>query len=59
MIGGSGFYDFFDDPAGVTEVAMTTPFGPPSDAPVVGEVAAGGSRSWPGTAKATGSRRIG
>ena len=39
MIGGSGFYDFFDDPAGVREVEVSTPYGAPSDPPVVGEVA--------------------
>ncbi len=36
MIGGSGFYSFLDD---VTEVPVTTPFGAPSEQPVVGTVA--------------------
>lgn len=39
VIGGSGFYDFFDQPSGVREVDVDTPFGPPSDPTVVGEVA--------------------
>ncbi|MFJ6212578.1 S-methyl-5'-thioadenosine phosphorylase [Streptomyces sp. NPDC092296] len=39
VIGGSGFYAFLDD---VTEVAVDTPYGPPSDSVVVGEV--GGRR---------------
>lgn len=33
VIGGSGFYSFLD---GAREVAVETPFGPPSDPPVVG-----------------------
>ncbi len=36
VIGGSGFYRWLDD---AREVAVETPFGPPSDPPVVGEVA--------------------
>jgi 5'-methylthioadenosine phosphorylase len=36
VIGGSGFYEFFDS---ADEVAVDTPYGPPSDAVVVGEVA--------------------
>ena len=36
VIGGSGFYTFLDD---ATEVVVETPFGPPSDPIVVGEVA--------------------
>ncbi len=39
VIGGSGFYSFLDD---VREVAVQTPFGPPSEQPVVGTV--GGRR---------------
>jgi 5'-methylthioadenosine phosphorylase len=39
VIGGSGFYDFFDS---ADEVTVETPFGPPSDALVVGDV--GGRR---------------
>lgn len=39
VIGGSGFYEFFDDPTGVREIDVTTPYGPPSDPPVVGDVA--------------------
>jgi 5'-methylthioadenosine phosphorylase len=39
VFGGSGFYEFLD---GVEEVAVETPFGPPSAAPVVGDV--GGRR---------------
>ncbi len=36
VIGGSGFYEFFTD---ATEVAVETPFGPPSEPPLVGQVA--------------------
>ncbi len=36
VIGGSGFYSFLDD---VIEVPVTTPFGAPSEQPVVGTVA--------------------
>ncbi len=36
VIGGSGFYSFLDDP---TEVTVDTPFGVPSEPPVVGTVA--------------------
>jgi 5'-methylthioadenosine phosphorylase len=36
VIGGSGFYSFFD---GAREVPVDTPFGPPSETPIVGEVA--------------------
>ena len=36
VIGGSGFYEFL---AGAEEVAVETPFGPPSEAVLVGEVA--------------------
>ncbi|GAA3173164.1 MULTISPECIES: S-methyl-5'-thioadenosine phosphorylase [Streptomyces] len=36
VIGGSGLYSFLDD---VTEVPVTTPYGPPSDALLVGEYA--------------------
>ena len=39
VIGGSGFYEFFDS---ADEVAIETPFGPPSDPLVVGDV--GGRR---------------
>ena len=39
VIGGSGFYSFLDD---VEEVAVDTPFGPPSDPLMIGEV--GGRR---------------
>lgn len=39
VIGGSGFYDFFDHPSSTREIEVTTPFGPPSDPLVVGEVA--------------------
>jgi 5'-methylthioadenosine phosphorylase len=35
VLGGSGFYRFLDD---VTEVAVETPFGPPSDTIAVGEL---------------------
>ena len=35
VIGGSGFYSFLQDARPVT---VETPFGPPSEAPVVGEV---------------------
>jgi 5'-methylthioadenosine phosphorylase len=35
VIGGSGFYTFLDD---ATEVAVTTPYGEPSDPPVIGTV---------------------
>ena len=36
VIGGSGFYAFLDD---VVEVPVQTPYGPPSDNPVIGTVA--------------------
>ncbi len=36
MIGGSGLYEFLDE---AQEVRLETPFGPPSDAVVVGEIA--------------------
>jgi 5'-methylthioadenosine phosphorylase len=36
VIGGSGFYSWLD---GATSVPVATPFGPPSEVPVVGEVA--------------------
>jgi len=36
VIGGSGFYEFLTD---AEEVPVETPFGPPSEAPLVGEVA--------------------
>ncbi|MFI7588797.1 S-methyl-5'-thioadenosine phosphorylase [Spongisporangium articulatum] len=36
VIGGSGFYTFLENP---TEVAVETPFGAPSEPPLVGEVA--------------------
>ncbi|GAB3128479.1 S-methyl-5'-thioadenosine phosphorylase [Streptomyces calidiresistens] len=36
VIGGSGFYSFLDE---VTEVTVDTPYGPPSDALFLGEVA--------------------
>jgi 5'-methylthioadenosine phosphorylase len=36
VIGGSGFYSFLEN---AHEVAVDTPFGPPSEAPLVGEVA--------------------
>jgi 5'-methylthioadenosine phosphorylase len=36
VIGGSGFYSWLD---GAREVPVETPFGPPSDPPVLGEVA--------------------
>jgi 5'-methylthioadenosine phosphorylase len=36
VIGGSGFYSFLE---GARDVPVETPFGPPSDVPVVGEVA--------------------
>jgi 5'-methylthioadenosine phosphorylase len=36
VIGGSGFYSFLDD---VTEVTVETPYGPPSDALLLGDVA--------------------
>jgi 5'-methylthioadenosine phosphorylase len=39
VIGGSGFYSFLEN---AHEVAVQTPFGPPSEAPLVGEV--GGRR---------------
>ena len=39
VIGGSGFYEFLDD---ADELAMQTPFGPPSDPLVFGEI--GGKR---------------
>src|SRR5690349_23772674 len=35
VIGGSGFYSFLEN---AHEVAVETPFGPPSEAPLVGEV---------------------
>ena len=39
VIGGSGFYAFFDDAGEVATVEIETPFGPPSAALTVGEVA--------------------
>ncbi len=36
VIGGSGFYSFLDD---VTEVTVDTPYGPPSDALLLGDIA--------------------
>lgn len=36
VLGGSGFYSWLD---GAREIPVSTPFGPPSDPPVVGEVA--------------------
>ena len=39
MIGGSGFYSFFDSSSPVTEVAVETPFGPPSAPLTLGSVA--------------------
>jgi 5'-methylthioadenosine phosphorylase len=36
VIGGSGFYSFLE---GATEVPVETPFGPPSEPPLIGEVA--------------------
>jgi 5'-methylthioadenosine phosphorylase len=36
VLGGSGFYAFLDD---VHTVEIETPYGPPADAPVIGEVA--------------------
>ncbi|WP_411121644.1 S-methyl-5'-thioadenosine phosphorylase [Streptomyces sp. x-19] len=36
VIGGSGFYSFLDD---VTEVAVDTPYGPPSDSLFLGKIA--------------------
>ncbi|WBB58787.1 S-methyl-5'-thioadenosine phosphorylase [Streptomyces sp. WMMC500] len=36
VIGGSGFYSFLDD---VTEIAVETPYGPPSDSLFLGEIA--------------------
>ncbi|MEO3850370.1 S-methyl-5'-thioadenosine phosphorylase [Streptomyces sp. B8F3] len=36
VIGGSGFYSFLDD---VTEIAVDTPYGPPSDSLFLGEIA--------------------
>ncbi|MEA2500633.1 MAG: 5-methylthioadenosine phosphorylase, partial [Actinomycetota bacterium] len=36
LFGGSGFYSFLD---GATDVAVHTPYGPPSDQVAVGEVA--------------------
>jgi 5'-methylthioadenosine phosphorylase len=36
VIGGTGFYEFLD---GAREVSVSTPFGPPSDPLVIGEVA--------------------
>ncbi|MEA2565272.1 MAG: 5-methylthioadenosine phosphorylase, partial [Actinomycetota bacterium] len=36
LFGGSGFYSFLD---GATDVAVHTPYGPPSDRVAVGEVA--------------------
>ncbi len=36
VIGGSGFYEFLDD---ATEIAVQTPFGPPSDPVTIGTVA--------------------
>ncbi|MFE7130511.1 S-methyl-5'-thioadenosine phosphorylase [Streptomyces sp. NPDC057638] len=36
IIGGSGFYSFLDD---ITEVTVETPYGPPSDALMIGEIA--------------------
>ena len=35
VIGGSGLYTFLDD---AVEVPIDTPYGPPSDAPVIGAV---------------------
>jgi len=35
VIGGSGFYEFVDEPR---TVEVTTPFGPPSEPPIVGFV---------------------
>lgn len=39
VIGGSGFYSFFDDVEGVEEVMVETPYGAPSGPVAVGEVA--------------------
>ena len=39
VIGGSGFYSFFDSSSPVTEVAVETPFGPPSAPLTLGSVA--------------------
>lgn len=39
VIGGSGFYSFFDDAESVESVEVETPFGPPSGALTVGLVA--------------------
>jgi 5'-methylthioadenosine phosphorylase len=38
IIGGSGFYAFFDDTAAVEQVSVETPFGPPSGPVTLGEV---------------------
>lgn len=39
VIGGSGFYTFFDDANAVTQVTVSTPYGDPSDQVSVGSVA--------------------
>src|SRR6187399_2030272 len=36
VIGGSGFYSFLE---GARDVPVDTPFGPPSETPIVGEIA--------------------
>ena len=56
VIGGSGLYEM----AELTdreERHLDTPFGEPSGPYVIGTLAGGGSRFWPGTAPAIGSCR--
>lgn len=53
VIGGSGLYSFLD---GVTEVTVETPYGPPSDALLVGEYSGRTIAFLPGTAAGTPSR---
>jgi 5'-methylthioadenosine phosphorylase len=54
VIGGSGLYALLDD---ARTVEVETPYGPPSDPLVVGEVGGGRSSSCRGTAATTASRR--
>ena len=55
VIGGSGFYSFLSD---AHTVEIDTPFGPPSEPPVVGDLDGREVAFIPGTAQITGSRRI-
>ena len=55
VIGGSGLYALLDG----DQVELDTPFGPPSDPLTIARSATARSRSSPGTAATTGSRRTG